>query len=1129
MANKDYLNTTDKQYAFTLGEWTVDSGSNQLISKDKCFTIEPKMMDVLIYLCQNAGQTVSTEQLLIACWAGTFYGDSPVQKCIAGLRKKLGCNAKQPIYIETIYRRGYRIISDVVFKSDTAHFSPRHTLARWTHGSPYLGLNTFDESHTPIYFGRTKAIAEVIQSLKHCIERHCHFLLLLGKSGSGKSSLIRAGVLPYLNSDNGFSQLRVKQHHIITPNQSINESPTATIIKALSTLSLLKPDIKLSTFIDEVEHTPLKLTSGLQTAVIAQKGLTNTDTVADNTEASAKIKNYQLLVIDQFEQFLLDDNLDTRSKENLVICIKQLAQCENLLCIAMLRNDFYAECIDVNGFPDLKDNGRQYDLQAASPVEITRMIRNPAIAAGLTFEKDEISGEQLDEILLAAAVKNHDALPLLEYTLDLLYQQRSKDNQLLLSVYYDMGGMEGAIAQQAEITFNLLSPSAQKCWDSIMHALVKIDYRNKQSITARKVPVAVFDDPAEKQFIQSFLNAHLFVTILQTSTGEQRYFPSQAENEKTTNEIQFITIAHEALLKHWHRISDWVNKNSEAIHKREQLADDCLYWLESNKSTDTLLNSKQKVLDDIELSKQSGIHLNANELEFISRSKRHESRKNTFITLFVLAMIGFSCLTWYQLKQVAYERDIALYQSKKADAISTFLTNMFKEIQPQRAKGKEVLVKNILVKASENLNTENALENHPEIDATIQTVIAGIYIDLGLLDAAEKHLTKASTFYKDTQLKQTKEYLNFVAQNILFYGHKFELNIQLPLIKESISLSKYLYGDESRIYLGYLSGLGGFYQDTGSLEKAKKIFTEVYEKRKKLFGNKNKESVLSLNQLATIAYWLGDYEEAQRMYTLCIENSLLISGEYDPITLVCTSSLGSLYETMGQYQLAMPIIKEHIQHASVVYGERDITVLRSMHNLADTYRGLGKVEASEHLFRKTLLLRQETLGHSHIETLQTQMKLSRLLRLNARYDEALPLIADAVNKLTIKLGIKHPTTLTASQELADLYFDSHQFDKALSLYQEGLNFKVEVLGGHHPELRGPLIGLAKLYLLKGDSDKAEIYLTRCLTIMKANKELSDDEFIKTLNLFIIYFDKHNDTQKHLFYQKELALFKKETI
>ncbi|MDO6505372.1 tetratricopeptide repeat protein [Colwellia sp. 4_MG-2023] len=1122
MASKDQLNATDKQYSFTLGEWAVDSGSNQLISKDNSFTIEPKMMDVLIYLCQNAGQTISAEQLLIACWSGTFYGDAPVQKCIAGLRKKLGCNAKQPIYIETIYRRGYRIISDVVFKNETSHFAPRQSLTQWTHGSPYMGLNTFDESHTPIYFGRTKAIAEVIQSLKHCIERRCHFLLLLGKSGSGKSSLIRAGVLPYLNSETGFAQLRVKQHHIITPNQSIHESPTATIINALSTLSLLKPDIELTNFIKEVEQTPRKLTSGLYTKSLVQNGLVHTGELTENIDGPNKVKNYQLLVIDQFEQFLLDDNLDTRLKENLVLCIKQLAQCENLLCIAMLRNDFYAECIDVNGFPDLKDNGRQYDLQAASPIEITRMIRNPAIAAGLTFEKDEISGEQLDEILLAAAVKNHDALPLLEYTLDLLYQQRSKDNKLLLSVYHDMGGMEGAIAQQAEITFNLLSPSAQKCWDSIMHALVKIDYRNKQSITARKAPIAIFVDPAEKQFIQSFLDAHLFVTILQTSTGEQRYFPSKAKNEKINSEVQFITIAHEALLKHWHRISKWVNENSEAIYKREQLADDCLYWLESNKSTDTLLNSKQKILDDIELSKRSGIHLNANEIEFISKSKRHESRKNNFITLFVLVMIGFSLLTWYQSRQVGYERDVALYQSKKADAIATFLTNMFKEIQPQKAKGKEVLVKDILVKASENITADNALKKHPEIDATIQTVIAGIYIDLGLLDAAEKHLTTASIFYNDTQLKQTKEYLNFLNQYIRFYGNKFEFNIQLPLIKESITLSKELYGEKSSIYLGYLSNLGGFYQDTGSLEKAKIIYTQVYEKRKNLFGNKNKDSIRSLNQLGTIAYWLGDYEEAKKMYNLCIENSRVLLGEYDPLTLVCSSSLGSLYEAMGQYQLAVPMIKAHIQHASVVFGERHITVLRSMHNLADSYRGLGKVAEAERLFRKTLQLRQDILGQSHIETLQTQMKFSRLLRLNASYDEARPLIEDTVKKLTSKLGIKHPTTLTASQELANLYLDSNQLDKALSLYQEGLNFKIEVLGEHHPELRGPLIGLARFYLLTGDSDKAEIYLTRCLTIMKENKNITDEELIKTLNAFIIHFTQTSNNDKQYFYQKVLA-------
>lgn len=1130
MEDKNARPPDNKSSTFIVGEWTVESTSNQLVSGDKCITIEPKMMDVLICLCQHSGKTVSAEQLLIACWPGTFYGDAPVQKCIAGLRKKLGCSPRQPTYIETIFRRGYKVIADVTLNIASQQIPQRENFKQWTQGSPYLGLNSFEEVHTPIYFGRTKAIAEVIQSLHHCIERHCHFLLLLGKSGSGKSSLIRAGVLPCLSNETGFAHLRVRQHHIVTPKQSFHESPTASLIHALNALSLLKPDLELLKFIGDVEQDPEQLKIGLVTADANNDEVADAELIQTSDNESKNLKDYQLLVIDQFEQFLLDDNLDAQAKQNLVTCIKQLARCENLLFIAMLRNDFYADCLDINGFNELKDNGRQYDLQAASPFEIAEMIRRPAIAAGLTFEHDATSGEQLDDILLAAAVENPDALPLLEYTLNLLYQQRSEDNVLRLCAYYNMGGIEGAIAQQAEKNFNRLPPKVQHCWDKIMLTLVRIDHNDKRQVTARKIPVANFNDPVEKQFIQSFLDAQLFVTILHTSTGEQRTYRSiestgQDDEGISGGEEQFITIAHEALLKHWQRISKWVVENSVAIQKREQLADDCQHWLENNKANDALLNSKQKVLDGVELSKHRDIVLNENELKFVARSKRFQNRKKHLLSLGIVAVIGFSILTWFQSKQVAYERDVALSQSERAEAISNFLTDMFNEIQPANAKGKDILVKDILVKASKNISSTDghAFNYNPSVEVMIQTVIGGIYTKLGLLASAEKHLTRALNLYKIDSMKQSKEYLNFLNLLIDLYSAKFEYKKIFPLVNESIAISKTLYGEDHRTYLNYLDNLGDFYQDTGSLERAQEIYSSVYDKRKQLFGNEDADTIDSLVKLATLAHWQGKYLEAEKMYKTCIEFRELHGGRNHPNTLSCLSRLGSVYETAGKYEQAVPIITEHIQRASLVLGEQHFLVLRSMHNLADSYRGVGRVLEAENLFRKTLRLRQDILGKDHIETLQTQMKLARLLRQSNRYSEALPLIEDAVKKQKARLGSQHPTTLIASQELADLYRESGQTEPALSLYQDILTLREQVLGDTHPDLKGTLLGLAKIYLLKNDSKNAESYFYRGLTMAKAQNVQENEELIDTLKLFIAYFSSQNNIEKSDFYEKKLTL------
>nr|WP_277601502.1 tetratricopeptide repeat protein [Thalassotalea sp. G2M2-11] len=931
--------------------------------------IEPKMMDVLIYLCQHAGETISADQLLIACWSGTFYGDAPVQKCIAGLRKKLGCNAKAPSYIETIYRRGYKIIAPVNFPNKSDQLSHRKSLQKWTQGSPYLGLNTFDEHHSGIYFGRTKAIVDVIHRLESIDKRPNNFLLILGKSGSGKSSLIRAGVLPHLRRETGFPQLKVSQYHIVSPSQSIDESPTETLVHALQKLSLLKDTIEIPHLISQINADPMLLTDALRNPVKTKQTQTE------------PVKHYKLLVIDQFEQFLLDEHLDIQAKQQLVSCLSQLAHCEQLLFVALLRNDFYAECLDVEGFYNLKNQGLQYDLQAPTPIEITRMIRNPAIAAGLTFEHDETNEEHLDDILLADAVKNPDALPLLEYTLDLLYQQRSSNNELLLSAYRELGGIEGAIALQAEKVFNELPRHVQACWDNIMHALIQVDHKNKHNVTARKLPISFFKTTAEKQFIQHFLNARLFVTIIQTTTGEQRAYSSDSiATDKTINkELQFISIAHEALLKHWKRIRQWLSNNSVAIHKREQLADDCLYWLSNNKSNDALLNSKQKVLDAQELINRTEITLTDNELTFITRSKRYQGRKKVFLSLATMALLGFSLLTGYQAKQVAQERDNALTQSQRTKAISKFLADTLAATSPYYAQGKEVSLNDVLNDASKKLIEHPKGKYPPYVEALLHKTLGLIYIDLGKILPAEKHILKGLAIYKQKQLDKNEDYLGLLFNLSRLHVLKSGKDTDLPLIVETIEVSKNIYGEDHKDTLGALDNLGTYYLDNGEFAQAEKIFRQVYQRRKALFGADFRHTLYSIENLGDLYYAQKLFQSAEKYYQLCVDKWLATSGIQNPYTLYCMRRLSQTKFATKQYTQAEELLTQHISAAIAVFGKEHPEVLTAKHNLAKLYQATARFEQAENLLRQTLKARISVLGENHKETLNTQTLLSSLV------------------------------------------------------------------------------------------------------------------------------------------------------
>lgn len=104
----DKSNTT-----FRLGDWLVEAELNRLSKPRESIQLEPKSMDVLVYLCEHAGSVVSADEIIEVVWGGRPMGDNPVYKSVAKLRRALGDNSSEPHYIATVAKKGYRLIAPV--------------------------------------------------------------------------------------------------------------------------------------------------------------------------------------------------------------------------------------------------------------------------------------------------------------------------------------------------------------------------------------------------------------------------------------------------------------------------------------------------------------------------------------------------------------------------------------------------------------------------------------------------------------------------------------------------------------------------------------------------------------------------------------------------------------------------------------------------------------------------------------------------------------------------------------------------------------------------------------------------------------------------------------------------------
>jgi DNA-binding winged helix-turn-helix (wHTH) protein/energy-coupling factor transporter ATP-binding protein EcfA2 len=168
---------------FYVGEWLVEPERNRLVRESESKHLDAKAIGVISFLARHPNDVVTKEQLIASVWDDAFVTDEVLTTAIWGLRKALGDDAKEPRYIQTIPRRGYRLIAPV----ETVAGEPS---GRWE-PSPYPGLSAFSQRDAPYFFGREEEIESLWTKLQ---ERN--LLGLIGPSGAGKSSLVRAGLVP---------------------------------------------------------------------------------------------------------------------------------------------------------------------------------------------------------------------------------------------------------------------------------------------------------------------------------------------------------------------------------------------------------------------------------------------------------------------------------------------------------------------------------------------------------------------------------------------------------------------------------------------------------------------------------------------------------------------------------------------------------------------------------------------------------------------------------------------------------------------------------------------------------------------------------------------------------------------
>lgn len=446
---------------------------------------------------------------------------------------------------------------------------------------PYRSLDVFNEEDAQFFFGRERVVQKMIDSLK----REPRFLAVLGPSGSGKSSAVRAGLTPELRRGRvpGSDKWGI-----------ITIRPTHQPFEQLDAAGLSKS------------------AAGIEIAVRSW---------LDNHPGRTRL----VLMIDQFEELLVSTPED--------VCEKFIRELASLLdaplaitVVLTLRDDFYSRFLQrAASLAGRLERGLVNIPPTLEPEELRAMIAGPAQKVGLMFEEGLVADiiNDATEAGYTKGMARSTILPLLEFALTELWEKR-QENQITHQAYDALGGVTGGLAQWADQAFYDLTENQRIAARHVLTELVRLGDETEGLLdTRRRLPLGEFGESEEVlQVVKHFADRRLLVT----SSVKGR---------------EYVEIIHDMLVREWEHLQGWLRENREFFAWRQSIEESVGKWNE-DRSDESYLFRGVRLAEAEKWASAYQNELGALEQDFINAGielrerELHEAEEKRQLELYVV-------------------------------------------------------------------------------------------------------------------------------------------------------------------------------------------------------------------------------------------------------------------------------------------------------------------------------------------------------------------------------------------------------------------------------------------------------------------------------------------------------------